>query len=383
MEARGTRVLAALGAALLAACLAGCRTSTTPPPSTLMETAPDSVVASATELRIRIRVYSSRFAHLVEDAADEIIATSEDRSVRHAALEWKTKAIPQAQSTCFHSDPLAALFDTWALAIQQRMYFEDPVLSARFGPARGVALAASNTIVEEVEEIARSVKEDGNIDRSRDYVTGWAEANPVEGEWLRRRSILGKLAEAIASDDLGLVATVGRMAEDLSDLSMRASLYNELLPRQSRWQAELLAYELGLFELEELLLETLPRLTALTERAVVLAESAPDTIAAERQVVLEQLALEADDVLAEVRREREAVLARLTLEREAAQDFVAAQWPVVREDLPAVAGRSAEATTDPLTRVVDHAVRRLALLGRAGLAGLLLVGLVLVLVAKR
>ena len=172
--------------AVCAACVAGC--SSPPRQTELMRQTPD-VVASATELRIRIRVYAHRWAHVVEDAADDMQEATDDPGVRKAALEWKTKSIAQAQTSCYHSDPMAALFDTWALAVQQRMFFEDPEYCRRFGDQREIALRAAETIEAEVREIASGIKRDGNIDASRTYVEEWAKAHPVEGDFLRRKSI--------------------------------------------------------------------------------------------------------------------------------------------------------------------------------------------------
>ena len=49
-------------------------------------------------------------------------------------------------------------------------------------------------------------------------------------------AMLDKLAEALATENLGAMAQLGRLSEDLSDLSMRASLLNEMLPKQARWR---------------------------------------------------------------------------------------------------------------------------------------------------
>ena len=412
------RVVSRTAALWIGLLLAACQTS--PPSQTNLMRETGGIVVTATELRIRIRFFSSRFAVLVEDAADRIRADSDDPSVRHAALEWKTKVIPHSQTTCFLADPMAALFDTWALAVQQRQYFQRESAQRRFGDQTAVALAAAEEIVAEVEELARTIQQDGDIAGSQTFVEEWAAAQTLDGDWPRRGSIIPELAEALAASDIGLSATFGGLGEDFADFSHRLSIINEFAPRQARWQAELLAYELGLHELEHWTTETVAHSTLLAERAVEVVEELPELLRSEREILLERATQERELLLEQVTREREAaqefidltrlatladvgrerelltaslheevtrVLEIVTVERMAllaeSERILKAQWPVVRDDLPDVAERSMDRTLEPLEALVDHGVLRLAQLGAAGLVGLLVVGLVLVRASRR
>lgn len=386
---------------LFAALTLGC--ASTPQQTSLMRRTPE-VVATATELRIRIRVYAHRYAHVVEDAADQILSGSTDPAVRMAALEWKTKSISQAQTSCYHSDPMAALFDTWALAVQQRVFFETPEYCRRFGEWRSVALAASKQIESEVRDIVQGIKRDGDLSASQTYVEEWAKAHPVKGDFLRRRSMLDKLAEALAAENLGAMARLGRLSEDMSDLAMRASLLNEMLPKQVRWQTELVMYDMGLPEIQDTALETLPRAMDLAERGVVVAESMPQLVRAERKAILEATHEEIARPLHKITEERTAILAAVDLhlermtqlvsaERQAVlagvhdettrvielvreerevilagmNEMVAKQWAQMRQDIPEMMGDTAAEARGTLEDVIDHTMMRVAFLGTGGM----------------
>jgi hypothetical protein len=78
------------------------------------------VEVTISEVRTRVRALAGRFSGLLEETADQVIATSPDVGLRRAALLTKTNAIPLLQESLFRPDPLEALFDAWGLVAQMQ-----------------------------------------------------------------------------------------------------------------------------------------------------------------------------------------------------------------------------------------------------------------------
>ena len=113
--------------------------------SQLMEKA-DVENVSRIELRNRLTNFTVYFAKIVETAADEIIAKSDDPQVQMNALRWKMNSIPASQYALFLNDPLAALMDIATFCIQMEHFFNKGNGKVYFGEYHYIALDASKLV---------------------------------------------------------------------------------------------------------------------------------------------------------------------------------------------------------------------------------------------
>jgi hypothetical protein len=172
-----------------------------------------------------------------------------------------------------------------------------------------------------------------------------------------------------------------------------------MLPKQVRWQSELVMYDPGMPEIKESALETLPRAMDLAERGVVVAESMPELVRSERKAVfaamhdeitrmLTKISEERTAILAAVDRHLERVMAMVSAERtavlagvhdettrvlatvsaeraavlEGVDRMVSAQWDRMQKDLPEVTRVTVMQTRETLEQVIDHTMMRIGIL---------------------
>ena len=107
--------------AALAPALTGCKT--TQPRSALMEKTPN-LAQSPERLRIQVRSLVPLMLGIMESAADEVLASTNDPRIRSAALHFKADGIPTMYRALFQPDPVAAVLDAWVLVAQMRAFFE-------------------------------------------------------------------------------------------------------------------------------------------------------------------------------------------------------------------------------------------------------------------
>lgn len=224
---------------VLAACGGG------PAKPALMAKSTD-VVVTVSQLRAMDYDFASRFTASVTGCADEITAASDDTAVRRRALLWKMNAGPAARSAAFHHDPLVALYDLWALTLQQRDYFTDGGGAELFGLWQQCPVVVSRQLVDDVREIARSVTGSGDISEIQQHLESWAEQNPIEGSLLFRRSASADISAATQQMPHKGLQAVESLEETTRDLADRIKILSADLPTESRWQAEYLVR--GLFE---------------------------------------------------------------------------------------------------------------------------------------
>jgi hypothetical protein len=301
----------------LLALMAGCRLSTAPAGG-LAERANLSVVGE--ELRIRVRALAGPYVGAIEETADAASARcGADPQVRVHALRWKLAAIPQAQDALFEPDPLVALLDGWAYALQMQGWLEGPAGRDAFGACREDAAAAMARVAGRAREIADALApEQGQA--AEDRVRGWAQSHPLRSLFLPRATIAPELATASARRDMGALAAVGTVVETLDDLTARIAAYRETLLKEAAWTGELAASRAATSDLARQASGDAARIAEAVDRIGRLADRLPQVIARERAAALEALRAERKEVLAELDLQRTETLALLQSERAAVLD---------------------------------------------------------------
>jgi hypothetical protein len=157
-----------------------------------------------------------------------------------------------------------------------------------------------------------------HFDQARARVAGWAMTEPVEYGFSSRASG-GALVAALRSDNRDLFVDVGAVSDVIENLSERLNTYAAQLPKQSRWQAEILITDLaGALGVEGALGDVHDVGTA-ARRATDLLGDLPGLLSAEREILLgaerDILAAERRAILADVHSQRVQTLEYVTAER--------------------------------------------------------------------
>jgi hypothetical protein len=317
------------------------------------------------ELRIRVRALAGPYVGALEEFADAAATDcGADPEVRIHALRWKLAAIPQAQDALFEPDPLVALLDAWAYAVQMQRWLEGPVGAAALGDCSEAAAAAMGRLANRAREIADEIASDrGQV--AEDFVQRWAASHPLRSLFLPRATIAPAIAHASARRELGALAAVGTIVETLDDVTARIAAYRETLLKEAAWTGELAALRAGSSDVARQASEDLGRMAEAMERFGRLAERIPAVIERERVAGLDALRAERKQILEDIDAQRTETLALLQSERAVVLDRIDAMGRTAIDG----AGTRTEA-------VVDRAFLRaaqlaLGLLAAAAIAAVL------------
>ena len=263
-----------------------------PKKSGLMKTTPagGNIAISAEQLRIQVRALVDPFSGRIEEAADEIIAGSDDPRIRLAALEWKANTIPALRESLFRPDPLAAVMDAWALAKQMEDYFETGDGRQRLGSWADVALAASRDLEKDFEAFLASASASGDISVGRDFIDRWAVAHPIRGSVAGRQSILNEVDDVMIKGGMGGFRGLGGLSVGMDDLSRRMEVYSAQLPKIATWEAEIMLLKMLGDEASDPPLAALPGLMETAVDLGATVEDLPDLVAAEHGALVSHLA---------------------------------------------------------------------------------------------
>jgi len=269
------------------------------------------VSVSAEVLRLRVNDLIDRSAGRIEQTADRIIVESKDAAVRRRALLVKVDVIPALYTAGFRADPLAAAMDVWGFAFQFNQYVESGSARNVFGPQQSLVLACARDLLADADTVIKGIAiRPEQFDAARTRVQGWAGSNPVEDPFSSRASGAAVVAD-LSSGERDVFVAVGAVSDLLEDLSERLNAYAAHLPKQARWEAEILLTEMTGTHSVEGALEDLREVGAGARRLQGLIDDAPNLFATERDLLAE----ERRTILTDVNAQRLQTLAFMTSER--------------------------------------------------------------------
>lgn len=216
----------------------GCLSQNTKKASSIKST--KNVQSSAPELSSRNQSLLAVYSAEIEVAADRIISESPSPAAQRQALVWKAEAIPVMQTSLLNTDPVAAVLDTWAFIFQMTAYMERPELRQKLGESYPIVAETLRNMEAEMEGLVRLGAPTANVADLRQRVSAWAEAHPIQASLVGRQSVDPDVIRKAGQTDLGIGTSIKTLAEAMGDFTARLDSYNVYLPKQARWQAELL-----------------------------------------------------------------------------------------------------------------------------------------------
>ena len=360
------------GAGLLAITLLSACGHKVPRQTAIMENS-GSVSLSAVQLRAGVNELAERFAGRLEATVDRIRSETPDPGVRRRALAFKVDSVPAVYMAAYRIDPLTAAADLWALAFQIAQYVEDGRGRDAFGSEQPLAQQCARDLIADADTVVRdAVTGPEAFTRARARIEGWVRDHPIEQTLSSRPSVAAFMVR-LQSEERDLFTELGLVSDTIANLSERLNAYAAQLPKQARWQAELLVSEFASEHAVEGTLDDIRTVVATARTANDLLSGVPDffrdtgsfirdTAATERRAALGEVDRQRARTLEYLTSEREAVLAALREERIAVVSALRQDRSEAFREAEAIEGRTARAFARGLRDLIDYTLLRLALL---------------------
>jgi len=270
---------------------------------------------TTTELSIRINEFEKYFMSRVEEACDEIISQTDDRQIKMNALEWKINIFPRMMESSVILDPRAVGIDIYALSGQMLNFFKTGNGKDLFGKYQYVAIDACEDIMLEVNRIANDYRELKYREQGTEELNKWIEENPIENLKFHRRSTYEALAKVLGVQDYDIGTSVGSLTEAVHDIRKQISVYTTMLPKQAKWEAQLISYEVFGDSTFEKSFNNFDRLVNDVDRISETIDDTPELLKEMQKSSFEELHKELLLTLSTLKEERSIILDEINTER--------------------------------------------------------------------
>jgi hypothetical protein len=187
--------------------------------------------------------FSLEFGAVTEGAADRIIALTGDEAVQKAAMRWKMQAIPVCYLTCFRNNPLAGLIDTWLFCAQLDQYFSDGDGRELFGEHQQIAVETVAALLANIRTSAETMTTPARFSNIEKLVEEALANHPIRMGIGSRVTPLDDFAH-FSRRSRGALAAIEDVEYQFQHFARRTQIFAEHIPKQVRWQAELLTTEI-------------------------------------------------------------------------------------------------------------------------------------------
>lgn len=275
----------------------------------------EGVNMTTIELNIRLNEFEKYFMGTVEAAADEIISSTDQRQIKMNALEWKINIFPRVMESLVILDPRAVGTDLYALSGQMLNFFKTGDGKNLFGDYQYIAVDACEDIFNDIENLVNAYRDEKYREQSMKVINEWIKENPIEDLQFHRRSTFDLMAKTLGSEKYDLGATVGNLTEAVHDIRRQISVYAGVLPKQTKWEAQLISYEVFGDSSFEKSMNNLDKLVDDINRITKVIEESPGLLTEIQKSTLEELHKELLLTLSTLENERAIILSELKDER--------------------------------------------------------------------
>ena len=272
-------------------------------------------------LQTEVLRFADNYVSSVAYAADALAAGVGSRKAQISALKWKLGQANAAYADATGENPVWNALDLAVLSMVSRLVVTHPDVRKEFGPSADALVATHVDLEKSAWALIATFLTPAQVEELRSLVEEWRRANPnernVTGARFREFALnLGKFSATDARQKptsifsmlyldpfAGLDPTT--VAIDQSrELAERVTAYAERLPTLVRWQAELLALQVGEQPVPQDLAADFGRTSRSIESISKTAEGIPALVDAQRQAAIDQF-------FAGVTDQRQAMLAEL------------------------------------------------------------------------
>ena len=263
--------------------------------------APQKGQISKEELRDELDRFEHLFISRMRQTADDMNEASGTRRSKRTSTRMQTKIVGALHAMTASDDSVVAFFDTWALVIRLRIYFEEGTGLSVHGDQRPQAIAFIEMVETDIERIAHLFLTDKQFEELKINVYHFSRQHPIEGVYANlivfatqeKEEEVGMLMKTLSIPMAPIRALEGvdNTANAIHKVSNSVDRFTDVaeqMPESTRWQMSILVDDFEESEMTQSFLKSLDDFSKSSTRLVEVLDTMPQQMRAELLTVLEE-----------------------------------------------------------------------------------------------
>ncbi|MHC4757343.1 MAG: hypothetical protein ACYTE8_01675 [Planctomycetota bacterium] len=257
---------------------------------------------SLEELREELNNFEDFWTNTYSFAINDIEKFMPDVRTRNTTLRLRVR-IPEALHTMLeHQDPIIAFLETWGLCVRTTQYFESGAGRDLFGEHQKIIIRAAKDNEAEIERIGELFLDNQLFNETKTNLKTFAATNPIQETYSKAivyatavkqgepnpfvETISLPLApfRAMEGVDRGAIAI-----DRFTDTAQNFTNVVEKLPETSRWQMQLLFYDLEDTDTIKSIVESTNKISDSSAKLAQTADILPQRIRDEAVILIEEV----------------------------------------------------------------------------------------------
>jgi methyl-accepting chemotaxis protein len=243
------------------------------------------------ELRERLDTFREFFKSTMRQVSNDLNERVPSKRTEKTTLQMRARMVQGLNAMLDHDDSIVAFIETWGLCTRFRIYLEEGEGSALFADAHHIALNAAKRLEAEIERIGVSFLKEDVFKTTRKNVIEFANKNPIKSGF----SNVVEYATEVPKDQpnpfvsvlkipmtpFRAIEGVDRTASAIYQFSDTAERFSDIvaeLPESTRWQLQLLLFDLEETEMTKSFLKSLAQVSESSARLEKSVKELPEQL---------------------------------------------------------------------------------------------------------
>jgi len=256
--------------------------------------APTNGRISKEDIREQLDNFAEYYKATLRQTANELNERLQTKRVEKTTLQMRARMVQGFNAILDHDDPVIAFIEVWALCTRFRIYLEEGEGSTLFAEGQEIGVKAAKRLEAEIERIGHIFLKDDVFEATAKNIAEFANVNPISGTFYNVIVYATEVKKGQPNPFMSVLTVpmtpfralegVDRTASAIYQFRDTAERFSDVvreLPESSRWQMELLLYELEDANMLKSFLDSFTKFSESSAKMAISVEQLPEQLGKE------------------------------------------------------------------------------------------------------
>ena len=257
---------------------------------------------SKEDLQEQLDKFAEYYKAVFRQISTELNERIPGKRTEKTTLQMRARMLEALNTMLDQDDPIVAFIETWALCVRLRTYLEEGEGAGLYANGQEIAVSGIKRLEAEIERIGSDFLKNEALDAASKNVKAFANANPIKGTFSNvtvfateaRKGQTNPFVSVlkIPMTPFRAIEGVDRTASAVHRFTDTAERFSDIvreLPESSRWQMQLLLYDLEETDMTKAFLSALTQFSQSSERLTKSVEQMPKQLGDQFEKSVEQI----------------------------------------------------------------------------------------------